>query len=64
MDDAIEKRIKCSYRQLLFYNIWIQLKILNHNSSVNFSDSSSTEPDCNAYIVKTIFIKEYLCKII
>lgn len=64
MDDEIEERIKYGYQQLLFYNIYIQLKIVNHNSSVNFSDSLSTEPDCNAYTMKTTFVKEYLCKII
>lgn len=64
MDDEIEERIKYDYHQLLFYNIHIQLKTVNHNSSVNFSDSLSTEPDCNAYTMKSTFVKEYLCKII
>lgn len=36
MGDEIEERIKYGYQQLLSYNIKIQLKILNHNSSVNF----------------------------
>lgn len=36
MDDEIEERTKYDYHQLLFYNIQIQLKTVNHNSSVNF----------------------------
>lgn len=64
MEDEIEERIKCDYQQLLFYTIHVLLKTVNHNSSVNLSDSLSTEPDCNAYTMKTPFVKEYLCKII
>lgn len=60
----MEERSKYGYHQLLFHNNHFQLKILNYNSSVNFSDSLSTEPDCNAYIMKTVFIKVYLCKMI
>lgn len=63
MGDEIEERSKYGNHQLLFYNIYFQLEILNYNSSVN-SDSLSTEPDCNAFIMKTTFRKDYLCKMI
>lgn len=56
LGDEMEERSKYGYHQLLFHNNRFQLKILNYNSSVNFSDSLSTEPDCNAYKIKTIFI--------